>query len=308
MGKGPDYNLTEKIRLGVSACNFGARVRWNRKGWDRLDAIGRERLDYTWTPVCPEVNSGFGVPRQPIRLAGGNGRDLWEGKARMKSRGGGTVTEEVKRGAELSFEILKNANVQAFVFMEGSPTCGVYRTSLKGKRMGHPPGTFGALLLDEGFFLIPALDLQSPVKWWDWRRRLHAFIWLCRQPLESKAEIYDIWHSYKFLCQEVDDPEARRMGRELAGLPKRFSREEIETWRRQVLELLRRPSTFRQIDQIMVKHYAHYRKTFGLSAEEVKAPRTEEGKHRFVKELEKLEREARSRGYHFAGAPVSYRP
>jgi uncharacterized protein YbbK (DUF523 family) len=308
MVRGPDYTLTEKIRLGVSACNFGARVRWNRKGWDRLEAIGRERLDYKWTPVCPEINSGLGVPRRPIRLVGGSGRELWDGEARIKSRGGEKLTEQVKRGARISLEILRNAKVQAFVFMEGSPTCGVYRTSLKARRLGHPPGAFGSLLLDEGLFLIPALDLESPVKWWDWRRRLHAFVWLARQPLESKARVYDIWHSYKFLCQEVDEREARRMGQQLAGFPKKLAKADVEEWRGHVLELLRRPSSFRRIDSIMTKHYAHYRKTFGLSVDEIEAPRTEQGKHRFVRELEKLEREARTRGYHFAGAPITYRP
>jgi hypothetical protein len=30
--------MHEKIRIGVSACNAGARVRWNRAGWDRIGA------------------------------------------------------------------------------------------------------------------------------------------------------------------------------------------------------------------------------------------------------------------------------
>jgi uncharacterized protein YbbK (DUF523 family) len=303
-----DFGLEDKMRLGISACNFGARVRWNRKGWDRLDAIGRERLDYTWTPVCPEVNAGLGVPRQPIRLVSGTGRDFWQGNARLKVRGGGEVTTQVKKGCRLSFDILQHASIHAFVFMEGSPSCGVYRTSLRGRRMGRPPGTFGSLLLDEGFFLIPALDLESPVKWWDWRRRLHAFIWLRRQPLARKKEIYAIWHVYKFMCQEVDDRAAREIGHDLANWPRRPNRERIESWRFAVLDLLRRPSSFRRIHAVMQKHYAHYRKTFGLTTAQLKVPRSTEGKHRFVRELEKLEREARKRGMHFAGAPINYRP
>jgi hypothetical protein len=131
--------IEERIRIGVSACNAGARVGWNRAGWDRIAAIRREMTGFIWTPVRPEVMSVFGVPRDPVRLSGGNGHDLWQGTARMKNRS------------------------------------GVYRTTLKNKRLGNPPGVFGSLLLQEDLFLIPAVDLESPIKWWDWRRRLHAF-------------------------------------------------------------------------------------------------------------------------------------
>jgi uncharacterized protein YbbK (DUF523 family) len=340
MVRGPDYTLTEKIRLGVSACNFGARVRWNRKGWDRLEAIGRERLDYKWTPVCPEINSGLGVPRRPIRLVGGSGRELWDGEARIKSRGGEKLTEQVKRGARISLEILRNAKVQAFVFMEGSPTCGVYRTTLKNQRLGRPPGTFGSLLLREDLFLIPAIDMESPVKWWDWRRRLHAFCWLKGQELEDKQQIYDIWHNFKFLCQEIDDREAREIGSILAGMPKRFEVSFAEEWRKRVLRLLRRPSSIERISAVMQKHFAYYRKHVaggtspaeaagaGESGGAVKGgagaaggagsgetapgelprpPHPEMSRHKFVGELLEMEKRAVREDFLFGGTPVIFR-
>jgi len=157
--------LEEKIRVGISACNFGAKVRWNRKGWDRIAPLGRERDDFIWTPICPEVNSGLGVTRPPIRLIGGNGDELWTGEAGVKNRNGEDVSAQIKKGLLDSLEILHRAGIEAFVFMEGSPTCGVYRTTLKNKRLGKPPGAFGSLLLREDYFLIPAEDLDSPIKW-----------------------------------------------------------------------------------------------------------------------------------------------
>ena len=80
------YVLKEKIKIGVSACNIGAKVRWNNIGWDRLSAIGRYKFDYMWTPVCPEVNAGLGVPRPPMKLTGGNGDDFWAGTAKVKNK------------------------------------------------------------------------------------------------------------------------------------------------------------------------------------------------------------------------------
>jgi uncharacterized protein YbgA (DUF1722 family) len=217
------------------------------------------------------------------------------------------MTEQIKHGLSASREILRRAGIEAFVFMEGSPTCGVYRTTLKNKRMGKPPGAFGSLLLGEDYFLIPAEDLDSPVKWWDWRRRLHAFVWLKRQELTSKKQLYDIWHLLKFMCQEVSRPEADEIGRRLASMPRSFSRQFAEQWRSDVLGLLRRPSTFKRICSVMLKHYAHYRKHLNKSVENVRIPQSTDAKRVFVKELHEMEKKAVLEGFDFGGAPVLFR-
>ena len=296
--------ISEKIRVGVSACNAGARVRWNRAGWDRLEPLGREKSSFIWTPVCPEVMAGLGVPRDPIRLSGGTGTDVLAGEARVKSRKGTDVTEDLRSGCDACMDALRRAGVEAFVFMEGSPSCGVYRTTLKNQRLGKPPGVFGAALLREDLFLIPALDLESPVKWWDWRRRLHAFCWLRRLDLASKRCVYDAWHLLKFLCQEANNAEARRIGADLAAMPKRPSPEWIEGWRSRSLRLLRAPSTYPRIQSVMSKHFAYYRKHIGGEAE---TPAAGMAKYRFVDELLSMEKRAVNEDFLFAGTPVVFR-
>ncbi|MFP4472663.1 MAG: DUF523 domain-containing protein [Candidatus Omnitrophota bacterium] len=303
-----DYVLKDKIRIGISACCFGARTRYNHRGWDYVENLGRQQWDYEWTPVCPEVIAGLGVPRDPVRMVSGSGDDLWQGEAKMKNRHGRNVTGPVKDACREAVVTLQRAGVDAFAFMEGSPTCGVYRTTLKEKRLGRPPGAFGSLLLKEDWFLIPAINLQSPWKWWDWSRRLDAFVWLKRQEISGKADIYDIWHALKFLCQEADEPEARRIGTDVAAMPKKLNAEFIAEWRSRVLRLLRRPSTLPRISNALFKHYKHYRRTFGLSLEENRPPRNDQSRHVFVEEVQKLERQAFDQGYQFAGRPVIYRP
>jgi hypothetical protein len=251
--------------------------------------------------------SGLGVPREPVRLSGGNGADLWKGTALMKNRSGVDLTARIRAGCRDCLEALRRAEVEAFIFMEGSPSCGVYRTTLKNKRLGHPPGAFGALLLEEDLFLIPALDLESPIRWWDWRRRLHAFCWLKRLEIGSKDQLYSTWHHLKFLCQEVDLEESRRIGSQLANMPKRFSLVQARAWKSTMLRLLRKPSTFRRITSIMQKHYAHYRKHFNPEARELKAPAGELSKYKFVNELLAMEKRAVTEGYDFEGAPVLFR-
>ncbi|HPN57010.1 MAG TPA: DUF523 domain-containing protein [Candidatus Omnitrophota bacterium] len=302
------YILTDKIRIGISACNFGAKVRWDHKGWDRVSALGRAQSDYIWTPICPEVMSGLGVGRDPVRLVSGNGDDYWNGAAKVKNRRGRDVSENIREGVRVCLDALKRADVEAFAFMEGSPTCGVYRTTLKDKRLGKPPGVFGAMLLKEDYFLIPALDIESPWKWWDWRRRLHAYAWLRRQEIHVKKELYDIWHALKFICQEIDIPTANAIGVALANAPGKIDQPFISAWRRQALDLVRRPSQLNRIQAVMTKHYAHYRKQFGYKIADVAVPDSNLGKKNFIEALEKLERKAFEDGYHFSGNPVAYRP
>lgn len=298
--------LTEKIALGISACCVGAPVRWNRRGWNRIAALGREANDFRLHPVCPECMAGFSVPRDPIRIAGKSGEEVWGGTARVVQCGR-DVTAMLKAGCDACLETLKRANVAGFVFMEGSPSCGVFRTSLKDGRLGSPPGLFGAVALREGWFLIPALDLESPVRWWDHRRRLHAFVWLRSLPIRTKAELYEAWHAFKFLAQEIDEQAARKVGHDFAGLKKQDLPAAVEAFRRDWLAALRRPSTQARIEQYLWKGYVHYKRVAGETLDFVNPPKTPRGKTAIARELSRMERAAHEKGIPFGAAPVLYR-
>jgi len=303
-----EFILKEKIRIGISACTFGAKTRWNYRGWDYVSDLGRQGHDYTWVPVCPEVMAGLGVPRDPVRLVSGNGEDFWQGKAKVKNRKGMDVSFQLKEACQEALSIMERSKLDAFIFMEGSPTCGVYRTTLKERRLGKPPGVFGSLLLKEDLFLVPALDMQSPWKWWDWSRRLHAFVWLKHKEIKTKKDLYDVWHMLKFLCQEVDMPSARQLGADIADLPKSIDQTHIEEWRSKTLRFLRQPTTLKRIQGNLQKHYKHYRKVCGLKPKDLDVPGAETGKQKFVDELKRAERRMAESGYSFAGNPVLYRP
>ena len=91
--------IVNKIEIGISACQFGCKVRYNGKGQDVTRVIGRECADFIWHPVCSEIMSGMGVPRNPVSLRNGNGDDFWEGKADIKSRAGVNMNEWLRAGS-----------------------------------------------------------------------------------------------------------------------------------------------------------------------------------------------------------------
>ena len=66
----PERLAQRSIRVAVSECLLGARVRWDAD--HNGDVWPRERLEAVFTLVglCPEVGIGMGVPRPPIQLIG----------------------------------------------------------------------------------------------------------------------------------------------------------------------------------------------------------------------------------------------
>ena len=90
--------ITEKVRIGISACVFDCPVRYNGRSFDALALLGREKADFAWTPVCPECLAGLGVPRTPIHLTG-TGQEVLAGRARVLDWRGHDVTEEIGRAS-----------------------------------------------------------------------------------------------------------------------------------------------------------------------------------------------------------------
>ena len=303
-----ENTLNEKIKIGISACMYGAKVRYNSKGFDILGHLGRGKNDFFWTPICPEVMSGLSVPRSSIRLIGGNGFEFWERKAQVKNRFGKNVSGMVKAGSLSCFETLKRVDVDAYVFMEGSPTCGIYRTTLKKESLGKPPGIFGALLLKEEMFLIPALDLQSPLKWWDWKRRLVAFTWFKRKELNYLSELLECWEILRVLCQEVDEEKAKNIDKILGSFSNETSLKEFEKIQIEILNILRKPSDPKKIKKWLWENYNFLKDTHGVEVEKIRPPEYLRGVTHVAKEILRVELEARKMKKCFRSSPIDYAP
>ncbi len=61
---------TPPILVGVSTCLLGEKVRWDA-GHKHNDYV-HEMLGgyFQFVPVCPELEVGMGVPREPVHLIG----------------------------------------------------------------------------------------------------------------------------------------------------------------------------------------------------------------------------------------------
>ncbi|MDX9720071.1 MAG: DUF523 domain-containing protein [Myxococcota bacterium] len=107
------------MMMGVSACLAGERVRYDGKlrpcAWLREQAANVE-----WCLVCPEVELGLGVPREPIELY----RD-GDGIALRTVHSAQELGEAMRAWCEQKLEALEGLGLCGFVLRARSPSCGV---------------------------------------------------------------------------------------------------------------------------------------------------------------------------------------
>jgi uncharacterized protein YbbK (DUF523 family) len=112
-----------KIYL-ASACLMGLKSRYD--GQIMASAACRKAVrDGICIPVCPEQLGGLPTPRPPADLAGGDGRAVIAGRARVVDKNGLDVTENFLRGAEQVLEIARQHDIARVFLKAGSPSCGL---------------------------------------------------------------------------------------------------------------------------------------------------------------------------------------
>lgn len=115
-------------RILVSSCLAGRSVRYD--GAARpvgSDLFERWRAEGRLVPFCPEVSGGLAVPRPPAEIVGGDGHDVLNGTARVRTNTGADVTAEFLRGADLALDAARRSGARIALLKEGSPSCGSHR-------------------------------------------------------------------------------------------------------------------------------------------------------------------------------------
>lgn len=144
------------VRVGVSSCLLGQEVRYDgrHKHEPYLTGVLGDRVRFV--PVCPELDIGLGVPREPIHLLAGPGDVRLVGvdsgedhTAAMRVYGGRRVDE------------LRRAGLDGYVLKSRSPSCGLddvpVRDAVSGEVVDHDRGRFAAVLVDR----IPDLPVTG---------------------------------------------------------------------------------------------------------------------------------------------------
>lgn len=110
----------EPIRLGISSCLLGTRVRYD--GGHKHDRYITDVLGewFEWVPVCPEFEIGLGVPRPTIQLQAGN-----PDPQLVEPISGVVLTELMEDYAARRLTEVEEFGLDGFILKSSSPSCGL---------------------------------------------------------------------------------------------------------------------------------------------------------------------------------------
>jgi len=147
--------MADKIKLGVSSCLLGEKVRYDGGHKREQFVTDTWGLHVDFVPVCPEEECGLGVPREPMRLEG----DLMSPRLlTVKTRQ--EQTDRLLHWTEKRLAALTPEGLWGFLFKSGSPSCGPVRVKVydsRGVPVKRGAGLFAARFMAR-FPLIPVGD------------------------------------------------------------------------------------------------------------------------------------------------------
>jgi uncharacterized protein YbgA (DUF1722 family)/uncharacterized protein YbbK (DUF523 family) len=233
-----------QVRLGVSACLLGAKVRFDgghKRNRFLIDELGRY---FEFVPFCPEVAIGMGTPRPSIRLVG----DVLAPRALGSRDAGLDVTDALQ--AYSANRARRLQDLSGFIFKKDSPSCGMARVKVysdKNMPQRDGVGIFARAVQQEN----PLLPVEEEGRLNDSALRENfvsrVFVYarwqaLCQQGL-SKKGLLDFHTRHKLLLMAHSPIAYRELGRLLAQSDNATLDELADRYVERVMEVLKAPAS-----------------------------------------------------------------
>ena len=144
-----------RLRIGVSSCLLGHSVRYDgghKRHRTVTDTLSRF---FDIVAVCPEMEVGMGVPREPVDLFGDHRAPRMRGQDSGRDWTGVMQRYARQRAAEM-----EKLEISGFILKKGSPSCGPDRVPVHaepGKTRHTGSGLFARALADA----LPLLPVEA---------------------------------------------------------------------------------------------------------------------------------------------------
>jgi len=260
--------LGEKITIGISSCLLGEKVRFD--GGHKLDHYLKDTLGayVSWMPVCPEVETGFPVPREAMRLVGDSSSPRL-----VTVRSGMDHTDRMRAWAKRKLGEIEKHDLCGFIFKARSPSSGMRGVKVYGAS-GVPThagvGIFARMFM-ERFPFVPVEDegrLHDPALRENFIERIFVFRrW--REMKRSGGTIHALisFHTeHKLLVLAHSPKHYMLLGRLVADAKKRQRHALLEEYFELLMDGLKLLATTRKNTNVL-QHIAGYFKK-QLSSEE----------------------------------------
>lgn len=251
----------EKIRLGISACLLGERVRFD--GGHKLDRFLVHTLGQyvEYVPVCPEVEMGLPTPREALRLVERDG-----GAHLVFSRSGDDVTERMLAWAQRRVEELAGENLCGFIFKSKSPSSGMERVKLYDRN--GVPSTRGVGLFARVFMeRFPLLPVEEEGRLHDpgLRENFIEAIFTLRRWREACGEelmagaLVSFHSRHKYLLLAHSPEKYREMGKLVARSGQEDPAVLVETYQRLLMAALQSRTTPRRHVNVLMHMLGYFK-------------------------------------------------
>ena len=256
----------QRLSLGISSCLLGNNVRFN-KG-HKLSRFCRDSLGEfaDFTPLCPEMAIGLGVPRPTIRLISTD-----RGTRVVESDNyDHDYTEALESYSSETAQQL--SDLDGYILMQKSPTCGmdkvkVYQPNGYGETSG--VGVFAAALKKAH----PLMPLEEAGRLEDSGIRenflIRVYLYqrlkqLLNAPIKAR-QLLDFHSDHKYLLMAHSVEAYKRLGRMLSDL-KRFEPDTVKWEYAEVLmHAFAKPASRKKHTNVMQHLFGYLRELISAS-------------------------------------------
>jgi uncharacterized protein YbgA (DUF1722 family)/uncharacterized protein YbbK (DUF523 family) len=254
--------MPEKIKIGISSCLLGNHVRFD--GGHKLDRFLADTLGQyvEYVPVCPEVEVGFPVPREALRLVGN-----YESPRLMTIHTKEDHTERMVAWARKRVKELDAEGLCGFIFKSNSPSSGMERVKVyneKGMPEKKGTGLFARVFMDH-FPLVPVEDegrLHDPKL----RENFIEMIFTLKRWRETIGQgrrlgnLVAFHTSHKLLVLAHSPEHYRKMGKLVAGGKSVQAGTLFSQYEALLVEALRRMTTMRKNTNVLEHILGYFKK------------------------------------------------
>ncbi|NIT36408.1 MAG: DUF1722 domain-containing protein, partial [candidate division Zixibacteria bacterium] len=227
----------------------------------RDDFVRALKPHVTFIPVCPEVEIGLGVPREPVRIVEARGR-----RRLVQPATGLDVTEKMQRFAAAFLDGLDA--VDGFILKSRSPTSGikdvkVYPGTAKTAPSGKGAGFFGGAVLARFGHL--AVDDEGRLKNLRLREHFLTKLFALAAFRETKGsgapkDLVQFHAENKLLLMAYNQTRMRALGRVVADAGRSPAADVLAAYEEALCAALARPPRYTANVNVLMHGLGHFSK------------------------------------------------
>jgi uncharacterized protein YbgA (DUF1722 family)/uncharacterized protein YbbK (DUF523 family) len=255
-------DMEEKIKIGISRCLLGENVRYD--GGHKRERFITDTLGnfVEFTPVCPEVECGLGVPREAMHL---EGNPVDPRLVTIHTRK--DYTKPMKSWAQRRLAELEKEGLCGFIFKSGFPSSGMERVKIYGDQ-GEPVKTGVGIFAGEFMARFPLLPVEDEGRLHDPQLRENFIerIFALKRWREVSAQktglksLIDFHTRHKFLILSHSRNHYQKMGQLVTRSDDLPLKERFTAYQTLFLEALRIKTTLKKHTDVLLHMMGFFKK------------------------------------------------